>query len=340
MKKISILGMGRWASCIAYILDCSKHKITMWERGSEGGSELFKTHKNQYLTLSEKITFTHDLKQSVQSADVVVISILSQNLQNLTEQLKRVDGYNKKCYCIAMKGIEATTGRRLSEVLIDAGIPRDNIAVWAGPGHVQALANGGVTNMLISAYNTNFAKDLATSFSSKNVAITVSYDILGTELCAACKNVYGIAAGVLHANAKYNHCIGSLMVASVKELATLIDALGGNPQSANGLALLGDYQATMFDEYSKNLTFGKLIIEHKTLDEQTLNKFIKVCSVEGIKTSEAILKLRDAYNLKVIDAQKLELHIISTVHKIVTGKIALEKAGDSLFEQICKVLEK
>ena len=339
MKKISILGMGRWASCIAYILDSGKHKITMWERGTSGDSELFKTHKNQYLTLPENISFTHNLEQAVQSADVIVISILSQNLQDLTEHLKQVDGYNKKCYCIAMKGIEATTGRRLSEVLIDGGIPRENIAVWAGPGHVQALANGGVTNMLISAYNTKLAKELANEFTTKNIAITVSYDILGTELCAACKNVYGIAAGVLHAYPKYNHCIGSLMVASVKELAGLIDALGGNPASANGLALLGDYQATMFDEYSKNLTFGKLIIEHNTLDEQSLNKFIKVCSVEGIKTAEAILKLRDAYNLKVSDAQKLELYIINTVHKIVTGNISLSKAGDVLFEKICKVLE-
>ena len=276
MKKVTILGMGRWASCIAYLLNYKKLKVTMWQRQESEECPLFKTHTNQYLTLPKSVVFTHDLSSAINSADVVIISILSQNLQNLMDNLKTVKGYQNKYYCIAMKGIEASTGRRLSEILRDAGIPRGNIAVWAGPGHVQSLANGGTANMMISAYNDKLAKSLAETFSSNKVHLSTSSDIVGTELGAAAKNVFGIAAGIMQGCEQYKHCIGGLIVASVKEMAEFIDALGGKRESARGLALLGDYQATMFDDSSKNLTYGKSIIKYNPIDKDTLSSILQL----------------------------------------------------------------
>ncbi len=339
MKNISILGTGRWASCIACQLDELKYNVTMWQRVGSVESPLFTTGKNQYVTLSKKVKYTHNLADALKGADLVIISILSQNLQQLTEQLREISGYNKKCYCIAMKGIEASTGRRLSEVLKDAGIPRENIAVWVGPGHVQSISAGGKANMLISAYSDKLAKTIAKAFSSDKIDLSTSADIVGTELGAAAKNVYGIAAGILSESEKYKHCIGGLMVASVIEMSGLIDALGGKRESAHGLALLGDYQATMFDDNSKNLTFGKSIIKHNTLDEKVLKKYISSTQPEGYKTCEALLKLRDKYNQQVSDQQKLFMPIAATLQNVLIGKIKLNKAAEELFKTISLVLK-
>ena len=41
-----------------------------------------------------------------------------------------------------MKGIEESTGKRLSEVLTESGISEDKIAVWVGPGHIQVFRAG------------------------------------------------------------------------------------------------------------------------------------------------------------------------------------------------------
>ncbi len=338
MKKISILGMGRWASCLAYILDSEKYKITMWERDRDGGSELFLTHANRYLTLPDKIEFSHNLAQAISNADVVIISILSQNLNNLMQEIKKVDGYSTKYYCIAMKGIEQSSARRLSEIMLDNGIAREKIAVWVGPGHVQSISAGGAANMVISAYDDNLAHKLANAFSTKKINISTSADIIGTELGAAAKNVYGIAAGIFHACPNYEHCIGGLMVASVKEMAHLIDALGGRKDTANGLALLGDYQATMFDEYSKNLTYGKTIIKLNTLNKDILNDYIFVNSVEGIPTTSALLSLKDKYNQKVSDSQKVNMPIAETIFNIINGNIPLDTAGEQLFKTVSAVL--
>lgn len=338
MKKISILGAGRWASCIAYILDSKKYSITMWQREESTNNSLFVTRKNQYVTLPKNINLTHNLKSSIDSAEVIIISIYSQNLQDLMNKVKAIKGYQTKKYCLAMKGIECSTGRRLSEILLDNGVPKDNIAVWAGPGHIQSLAKGGKANMLISAYNSGLAKELAQSFSTKNINLSISYDIIGTELGAAAKNVYGIASGILQANPEYAHCIGGLMVASVKEMSNLIDISGGKPTSAVGLAMLGDYQATMFDDNSKNLTYGKTIIKQNTLKPEKLKEIIGGTNVEGIKTCEALLKLKNQFNSKRSDEQQLVMPICEQLQKILIGKTPLSKAGDSLFKTICLVL--
>ena len=195
--KVSILGTGRWASCIAFCMDRNNYDVLMWEREHDEDSALFKTRKNQYVTLSNNVNFTHDINKAVNYGDVIIISILSQCLDNLVQRIKQVDGYQNKKYCIAMKGVEASTGRRLSEILIDGGIKRENIAVWVGPGHVQSITMGQPTNMIISAYNDKFAKNLVKSFERTNIVdITYSEDIIGTEFGAAAKNVIGIAAGI------------------------------------------------------------------------------------------------------------------------------------------------
>ena len=338
MKKISILGMGRWASCIAYILNKSKFKVTMWERGTNGGSQLFKTRTNQYLTLPKTIKFTHDLDKAVAEAEVIVIAIYSQNLDDLMNQLKKVKGYQSKHYCIAMKGVEASTGRRLSRIMIDAGVLRDKIAVWAGPGHVQSISTGGATNMVISAYEEAYAKELAATFSNDCVRISTCGDIVGIEFCSACKNVYGIAAGILQAKEMYSHCIGSLMVASLKEMSGFIDAFGGDPKTASSLALLGDYQATMFDSFSKNLSYGKSIVEKNTRDANILKEYIDVNSVEGIKTAQAIIKLKEEYNFGVSDSLRLKMDIAQVVCDVVCGKVKLKDAPDILFKTISEVI--
>ncbi len=338
--KISILGVGRWASCIAYCMDKKKYNVLMWERAHSDNSEstLFTTHRNQYVELSKRVTFTHDLEKAINYGDVIIISILSQQLDNLMQQIKQIKDYEHKHYCIAMKGVEASTGRRLSEILIDNGVKNTNIAVWVGPGHVQSFLSGQPTNMLISAYNNVYAKKLIASFNSANfVDISHTNDIIGAEFGSAAKNVIGIAAGILDGSG-YTQKKGPLMPASVKEIGKFIDAFGGNPDTASGLAFLGDFQATLFDSQSKNLTFGRLIVEKNTLDKEVLKPFINVDSVEGIKTAEALLKLQKRYNERVNTDMRVKMPITSAVDDIVKGKIELKDAGDYISEKITDAL--
>ena len=336
--KVSILGTGRWASCIAFCMDRNNYDVLMWEREHDEDSALFKTRKNQYVTLSNNVNFTHDINKAVNYGDVIIISILSQCLDNLVQRIKQVDGYQNKKYCIAMKGVEASTGRRLSEILIDGGIKRENIAVWVGPGHVQSITMGQPTNMIISAYNDKFAKKLVKSFERTNIVdITYSEDIIGTEFGAAAKNVIGIAAGILEGS-NLEQKKGPLMPASVKEIGKFIDAMGGDPITASGLAFLGDFQATLFDHNSKNLTYGRSIIAKNSTDEKVLKELVDVHSVEGVKTAEALLKVKNRYNERVNNEMQIKMPITTAVHEIVSGKISPHEAGEYMSKKITEAL--
>ncbi len=338
--KVTVLGAGRWASCIAFCLNRNKHDVLMWDLPPKDNIEynpLFINRKNAFMELPKGIELTHDLERAVNFGEVIVISILSQKLDEFMQSIKQIKGYENKKYCLNMKGVECATGRRLSEILLDNGVKKENIAVWVGPGHVQSIYAGQPTNMIISAYHEAYAKFLIKNFSKPNLLdIAYSSDIIGVEIGAAAKNVIGIAAGILEGS-NMEQKKGPLMPASVKEIGMFIDALGGDPLTAQGLAFLGDFQATFFDHNSKNLTYGKAIVENKALSGNFLNYNIE--SVEGIKTAQALIKKMDEFNNRVNEEKQIKMPITMAVKDITTGEIEISKAGTYISEKITEAIE-
>lgn len=296
----TVLGCGRWGSFIAWYLDHTGHKTTMWGRKHEDYvREFFKTRKNDYVTLPESIYLTSDLEEAVNKNDHIIISISSQALRSFMQEVKQIDGYNKKTYTLCMKGIEDHTGKRLSEILIENGVPKENISVWVGPGHIQEFTRGVPGCMVIDAYDKKLSHDLIKDLRSDLIRYYQGDDIIGSEIGAAAKNVMGIAAGMLDGGG-YSSLKGTLMARGAREVSRLIKAAGGNELSAYGLCHLGDYEATLFSEHSHNRKFGENFVKGVPFDKLA----------EGVKTSSAMLNM--AENLGV------ELPITKAVNKIIT----------------------
>lgn len=287
--KVSVLGCGRWGSFIAwYQATVLKNKVVSWGPEGDYSYEILKsTGKNEYVTLDKNITLTCDLKFAVESADVIIIAISSQGLRGF---MRKINAYKvqDKPIVLCMKGIEESTGKRLSEVLIECGISSDNIAVWVGPGHIQAFTQGIPNCMVIDSANGNLKRNLADSFKSNLIRFYYGNDLIGTEIGAAAKNVLGIAAGVLDGSG-YVSLKGPLMARGATEVGRLIAAMGGKFQSAYGLAHLGDYETTLFSEYSHNRKYGEMMAHGA--------KFEKLA--EGVMTAKAMKKLGDKYGVEL-----------------------------------------
>ena len=285
--KISVLGCGRWGSFIAwYQATVLKNEVVSWGPEGDYSYEILKnTGKNEYVTLDKNIRLTCDLKFAVESADVIIISISSQGLRGF---MKKITAYNvaDKPFVLCMKGIEVDTGKRLSEVLVESGISSDKIAVWVGPGHIQAFTQGIPNCMVIDSTNDNLKRLLADSFKSNLIRFYYGNDLIGSEIGAAAKNVLGIAAGVLDGSG-YVSLKGPLMARGANEVGRLIAAMGGKFQSAYGLAHLGDYETTLFSEYSHNRKYGEMMVQG--------NKFEKLA--EGVMTAKAMKMLGDKYGV-------------------------------------------
>lgn len=164
------------------------HNVKIWGReGSKHLEQLQTTHQNEYLSLSPDITYTNDLKLALNFADTIIISISSQQLRNLAKEIKKTDLYMQKTFILCMKGLEISTGKRLSEVFTEEIGEDCNVGVWVGPGHVQDFLKGIPNCMVISAKNTDISKHIINIFSSDLIRFYYSEDLIGTEIGAAAK---------------------------------------------------------------------------------------------------------------------------------------------------------
>ena len=290
MNKISVLGCGRWGSFIAWYLATKKGKeVYSWGPEGDYSYEVLKnTGKNEYVTLDKSIVLTCDLAKAVSRAEVIIISISSQGLRGFIRKILAAADVSDKIFVLCMKGIEVETGERLSEILIEAGISKDKIAVWVGPGHIQDFTAGIPNCMVIDSHNVQLKKALAGDFKSDLIRFYYGNDIIGTEIGAAAKNVMGIAAGVLDGGG-VSTLKGPLMSRGAREVARLIKALGGNELSAYGLAHLGDYETTLFSHHSHNRMYGEMLVKGQ--------KFEKLA--EGVMTAAAMKKLGEKLGVEL-----------------------------------------
>ena len=163
-KKVFIIGCGRWGTFIAWYLDKIGHTVTLYGRESSANmQQLMQTRRNAYVQLPETLQLTTEL-QGVEQADYILISVASQSLYSVCDQLAALQVENKPVI-LCMKGIEISTGRRLSQIVADA-LPQNPVAVWLGPGHVQEFTRGVPNCMVIDSENEQVKNELVQGFSS------------------------------------------------------------------------------------------------------------------------------------------------------------------------------
>lgn len=316
--NISVLGCGRWGSCIAWYLDKIGHNVmSCGLADAPEFIQLEKYHKNDYLTFPESIEVSSDLEKAIKRAEVIVISISSQYLRSYFNEIAKYN-LDNKIIVLCMKGVEATTGKRLSEVVgefVDES--KTPIAVWVGPGHPQDYVKGIPNCMVIDSKNQQIKEKLVNEFTSELIRFYLGTDLIGSEIGAAAKNVVGIAAGILD-GLNYTSLKGALMARGTREIARLIKALGGNEMSAYGLCHLGDYEATLFSPWSHNRKYGEELAKG--------NKFDKLA--EGVMTSKALYKLGCDYGV--------DLPIVESVYKVLFEDADINEALNKLFVRSVK----
>ena len=313
--NISVLGCGRWGSCIAWYLDKIGHNVL--SGGLEDAPEfiaLKNNRKNDYLSYPDSIEVSSDLKYSVERAEVIVISISCQHLREYMTDISKysLDG---KTIVLCMKGIEESTGKRLTEVVSDF-IDKDktDVAVWVGPGHPQDYVKGIPNCMVIDSKKDSVKERLVSEFNSDLIRFYIGTDLIGSEIGAAAKNVIGICAGMLDGMG-YTSLKGALMARAPREIARFIKVMGGNEMSAYGLCHLGDYEATLFSKWSHNRMFGEKFVQG--------DKFEKLA--EGVMTTKAIYK--------IAKKKGIEMPIVTQLYEVLFEGKDLKPALSALFNR-------
>ncbi|WP_088068750.1 NAD(P)H-dependent glycerol-3-phosphate dehydrogenase [Gottfriedia luciferensis] len=295
---VAVLGCGRWGTFLAWYVNKVGHKVMLWGREqSRNFNGLRESRKNEYLLLPEEIELTSSLEQALSFAEIIIISISAQELRSFAKVLSTLNSQGKT-FILCMKGIEASSGKRLTQVFSEEVGKNINLAVWVGPGHVQDFVKNIPNCMVIGSDNIEVTKKIAGAFNSELIRFYYGQDLIGNEIGAATKNVMGIAAGMLD-GLNYSSLKGSLMARGTREISRLIRAMGGNDVTIYGLSHLGDYEATLFSMHSHNRKFGEVFVEGKPFDKLA----------EGVSTIKALKELSNLY--------EIELPICNALYEII-----------------------
>ncbi len=316
--KVTVIGCGRWGSFLAWYSDQLGHKVTVYGRsGSLSYEKLVLSHSNEYVKLPSSVVLSDNIARAAASADVILVSVPSQSFRSVMSELKSSVDLSGKYIVTCMKGVEISTGKRLSEVALEFGLEDWQIAVWAGPGHVQEFTAGNPNCMLIDAYVRTTTERIVELFKSPLIRFYYGTDIIGTEIGAASKNVMGIVAGVLD-GMNLSSLKGALMARGSREVSRLIKSLGGNPMSAYGLCHIGDYETTLFSKFSHNREWG---------ENYVLGKKYKLLA-EGVHTARAISIIADRLGV--------DMPITTAVNTMILDKVSPRTVMEQLFDRSLK----
>ena len=316
---VTVIGCGRWGSLIAwYLAGHQGHRVTLYGRPESPHMRRFLAERrNDLLTLPDSVRLSTDIRVCAEPENqVILISVGAQGLRALLQELRPL-GLHDVTVVLCMKGIEADTGLRLSQVAAEFLDPSVKIAVWVGPGHVQEFYAGVPNCMVIDSEDQPTKRWLVDAFSSDLIRFYYGEDLIGSEIGAAAKNVIGIAAGML--DGKHLSTLkGALMSRGTREIARLIRAMGGNELSAYGLCHLGDYEATVFSKYSHNRAFGEAFITGQPYG----------ALAEGYDTVRALVLLGNRYGI--------DLPICQAVYRILYRHADVDAELHALFDRSIK----
>lgn len=319
MKKLSVIGCGRWGTFLGwYAANWAKFdKVFLYDiKDNPAFVEMQKTRKNSYLTLSDNMEFYDDLEKILEN-DIIIVSIGCQNLRGLAKQLNGYD-LRGKTFLLAIKGLEEGTAKTIQEIFTEE-VKQEGVevAILAGPGHVQDYLKGVPSCAVIDSYNKDTTDRLINLLQSDLIRFYYGADMMGNQIGAALKNVIGLAAGILDGLDWYG-LKGALMARAPLEVGRFIKHFGGNPQSAYGLAHLGDYEATLFSKHSQNRMFGEKFVKGEPYDKLA----------EGVYTLKAVKEIADRENIDMPIAQAL--------YQVIFEKADLKESLKSMFNRELK----
>ncbi|OYV03800.1 MAG: glycerol-3-phosphate dehydrogenase, partial [Verrucomicrobiales bacterium VVV1] len=264
-----MLGSGSFGTAIAMLLAPKVREIVLIGRDPETVESINQHHRNPHylssVTLADNIHATTDLAAAL-SHPLVVFAVPTSATRAIASQLASLGLSADQVLLSCAKGIEKSTGERMSEILQEI-FPKNPIAALSGPNHAEEIATGLATCAVIGSEDHDLAVRLQELFTLPHFRSYTSDDLAGIEFGGAVKNVYAIAAGMAHGLGLGDNAVAALVTRALAEMTRLGTALGGRMETFSGLSGVGDLIVTCFSEHSRNHRVGLALGQGKTLEE-------------------------------------------------------------------------
>jgi glycerol-3-phosphate dehydrogenase (NAD(P)+) len=248
-----VVGGGAWGTAFAKLLTERGHDVTVAVRA----------------TIDEA---------PYEAADLVVIAVPSQSFR---EALRHVRGAAPILSLV--KGLDPESGERLSTLVRDRPV-----AVLSGPNMAEEVAAGLPGAAVIASDDEPLLLRLQEGITSTAFRVYTNPDLIGVEICAAAKNVIGLAAGGVDGLGLGDNAKAAVITRGLAEMARLGEAAGAQQETFSGLAGLGDLVVTCWHPSGRNRRAGEMIARGAS-PEEAKTEIGEV--VEGLTTAPVLRDL-------------------------------------------------
>lgn len=295
--KLAVLGLGCWGLVLTKLLTPKFDDVWGWSRKQDLSDELLKEKKSKIpfvVELDKRVNITHNLKDAIEGADIILLVVSTSAIRSVCEQLKDAGIKSSQILVNTSKGLELPSLKRMSEVIKEV-LPLQKFAVLSGPTLAREVLEGKPTAASVASDDMKVAK-----FVQENLNVDTKFrlytnsDVAGVEFGGSLKNVIAIAAGFLSELDLGDNAKGAILTRGMAEIVRVGTALGANASTFWGLSGMGDLIATCSSPLSRNHTVGRMLAKGKKI-EDILSELGSVA--EGVKTSKAICELSEKLNI-------------------------------------------
>ncbi|MEP6757513.1 MAG: NAD(P)H-dependent glycerol-3-phosphate dehydrogenase [Chthonomonadales bacterium] len=322
--RVAILGSGSWGTALATILP-AESPITLWSRDPQQAQSIYTHRENlRYLPsvhLPANIHPTADLQEALDDADLVIFAVPSAGLREIAQAVRGIP-CGDYTVLSATKGLEESTGLRMSEILRESLNCKQEPLVLSGPNLALEVANRIPTATVVAGSDPDQTKRIQELFNRSFFRVYTSSDVIGVELAGAMKNVIAIAAGISDGMGFGDNSRAAMMTRGLAEITRLGDRMGAQTNTFLGLAGVGDLIATGNSRLSRNYRVGFSLGQGKSLDA-AVSEIGQVA--EGVPTTRAIHLV--ATKLKV------EMPICSALYTALFENVSVREAISSLMNR-------
>ncbi|MCM1448785.1 MAG: NAD(P)H-dependent glycerol-3-phosphate dehydrogenase [Clostridiales bacterium] len=263
LGNIAVMGGGSWATALAHLLMNNCETIIWYMRRADRIEEFVKcNHNPAYLTDvtfdTQRIFFTDDINKAVEQADTLLLAMPSPYFKDHVDKIT-VD-LSGKNIVTAIKGIVPDGNMLVTDYMTKRfNVKRGNQLVVSGPCHAEEVALDRPSYLTVGCMDREKALEWAKCIEGANSHAIISDDVDGIEYAGVLKNVYAIAAGMIHGLKRGDNLLAMLVSNAIREMERFINAVDTTPRNICDSVYLGDLLVTCYSRFSRNHNFGSMI---------------------------------------------------------------------------------
>lgn len=318
--KVAVMGGGSWATALAKLLLRNRETILWYMRRDDRIEEFIRLgHNPAYLTDVpfdvQRIEFSSDINYVASEADTLMLVMPSPYFKSHLEKLN-VD-ISKKYVVSAVKGIVPGENILVTDYMRDKfGVANDRLMVVSGPCHAEEVALDRPTYLTIGCADIEASKRFGRVLCGfKNCHAIPTTDVDGVEYAGVLKNVYAIAAGIVHGMKKGDNFLAMLVSNAIREMEHFLDAVNPRPRQICDSVYLGDLLVTAYSRFSRNHNFGSMIGKGYS---------VKAAMMEMEQTAEGYYGAKCIHEIN--QQHEVNMPIAETVYNILYNRLRPETA--------------